>query len=229
MLPKIPLASDAIEDVCWRRALSGAPCCCRFVPTRHRSDGVDKLMRSFGTIAETINPLAQKLGVLSDELTQIVQSVDQKKVSAIVENVDRFTAALGSSSGDVGKAVKDVASITDKLNRAADQVEGVLKSAQTFLNTAAGSEGRSAFQEVADAAKSIRVLADNLDKRTAEITTGISRFTGPGLRESRLSRPMASDFDRSQSHFAQYRAQPSAVHLRRQAAASSIWRIALTS
>ncbi|MFN3673622.1 MAG: MlaD family protein [Bosea sp. (in: a-proteobacteria)] len=147
------------------------------------SDGVDKLMRSFGTIAETINPLAQKLGVLSDELTQIVQSVDQKKVSAIVENVDRFTAALGSSSGDVGKAVKDVASITDKLNRAADQVEGVLKSAQTFLNTAAGSEGRSAFQEVADAAKSIRVLADNLDKRTAEITTGISRFTGPGLRE----------------------------------------------
>ena len=36
---------------------------------------------------------------------------------------------------------------------------------------------------MADAAKSIRVLADNLDKRTAEITTGISRFTGPGLRE----------------------------------------------
>lgn len=147
------------------------------------SDGIDKLMQSFGTIAETINPLAQKLGVLSEELTEIVQSVDQKKVSAIVDNVDRFTAALGSSSGDVGKAVKDVASITDKLNRAADQVEGVLKAAQTFLNTASGSEGRSAFQEVADAAKSIRVLADNLDKRTAEITAGISRFTGPGLRE----------------------------------------------
>lgn len=149
----------------------------------NNSDGVDKLMKSFGTIAETITPLSQKLGALSEELTQIVRSVDQKKVSSIVDNVDRFTAALGGSSGDVGKAVKDVASITDKLNKAADQVEGVLKSAQAFLDTAAGENGRSAFSEVSDAAKSIRVLADNLDKRTAEITSGISRFTGPGLRD----------------------------------------------
>lgn len=147
------------------------------------SDEVDKLMKSFGTIAETIQPLAQKLGVLSEELTEIVRSVDDKKVIAIVENVDKFTAALGSSSGDVEKAVKDVASITDKLNRAADQVEGVLKSAQAFLNTAAGEDGRSAFTEVGDAAKSIRILADNLDKRTAEITRGIAGFTGPGLRQ----------------------------------------------
>lgn len=147
------------------------------------ADGVDKLMKSFGSIAETIAPLSEKLGVLSQELTDIVRSVDQKKVTSIVENVDRFTAALGGSSGDVGKAVKDVASITEKLNKAADQVEGVLVSAQAFLNTAAGKDGRSAFTEVSDAAKSIRVLADNLDKRTAEITSGISRFTGPGLRD----------------------------------------------
>ncbi len=149
----------------------------------NNSDGIDKLMQSFGTIAETIAPLSQKLGVLSEELTQIVRSVDQKKVTEIIGNVDRFTAALGGSSEDVGKAVKDVASITGKLNTAADQVEGVLKSAQAFLNTAAGQDGRSTFTEISDAAKSIRALADNLDKRTAEITTGISRFTGPGLRD----------------------------------------------
>ncbi|PZO00781.1 MAG: MCE family protein [Hyphomicrobiales bacterium] len=149
----------------------------------NNSDGIDKLMQSFGTIADTIAPLSQKLGVLSEELTQIVRSVDRNKVSEIIGNVDRFTAALGGSSDDVGKAVKDVAAITGKLNAAADQVEGVMKSAQAFLNTAAGKDGRSAFSEVSDAAKSIRVLADNLDKRTAEITAGISRFTGPGLRD----------------------------------------------
>jgi phospholipid/cholesterol/gamma-HCH transport system substrate-binding protein len=149
----------------------------------NNSEGIDKLMQSFGTIADTIAPLSQKLGVLSEELTQIVRSVDQKKVTEILANIDRFTAALGGSSEDVGKAVKDVASITGKLNTAADQVEGVLKSAQAFLNTAAGTDGRSAFTEVSDAARSIRVLADNLDKRTAEITSGISRFTGPGLRD----------------------------------------------
>ena len=39
------------------------------------------------------------------------------------------------------------------------------------------------FGDVADAARSIRTLADNLDKRTADMTTGINRFTGPGLRD----------------------------------------------
>lgn len=146
----------------------------------NNADGVDKLMASFGQIADTISPLSQKLGVLSEELTSVVRSIDEKKISNIVDNIDKFTAALGGSSSDVSKAVSDVASITDKLNRAADQVEGVLKAAQSFLNT---QDGQGAFAEVASAAKSIRVLADNLDKRTAEITAGINRFTGPGLRD----------------------------------------------
>ncbi|PZU91735.1 MAG: MCE family protein [Chelatococcus sp.] len=149
----------------------------------NNADNVDKLMSSFGSVADTIAPLSEKLQTLSAELTEIVRSVDRQKVTSIVDNVDKFTSALGTASPDVEKTLKDVASISEKLNKAADQVEGVLKAAQTFLNTASGSEGRSAFQEVADAAKSIRVLADNLDKRTAEITTGISRFTGPGLRD----------------------------------------------
>jgi phospholipid/cholesterol/gamma-HCH transport system substrate-binding protein len=146
----------------------------------NNSGNIDKLMTSFGQIADTIAPLSQKLGTLSEELTAVVRSIDQKRITAIVDNVDKFTAALGGSSNDVSKAVSDVASITDKLNRAADQVEGVLKAAQSFLST---EDGQGALAEVGEAAKSIRVLADNLDKRTAEITAGISRFTGPGLRE----------------------------------------------
>ena len=144
------------------------------------SGNIDKLMSSFGQIADTIAPLSQKLGTLSEELTGVVRSIDRAKITGIIDNVDKFTAALGGSSADVSKAVSDVASITDKLNRAADQVEGVLKAAQAFLNT---QDGQGAFAEVANAAKSIRVLADNLDKRTAEITVGINRFTGPGLRD----------------------------------------------
>jgi len=145
--------------------------------------GLDKLMAGFGNIAETIQPLSQKLQSLSEELTGVVRSVDRNKVASIIDNVDKFTGALGGSSADVAKVVKDAASISAKLDRAADQVEGVLQAAKGFLESGSGPDGRSAFQEVADAAKSIRTLADNLDKRTAEITAGISRFTGPGLRD----------------------------------------------
>jgi phospholipid/cholesterol/gamma-HCH transport system substrate-binding protein len=149
----------------------------------NNADGVDKLMASFGSIAETITPLSQKLQTLSEELTGIVRSVDQKKISDIIANVDRFTAALGEGSPDVSKTLKEVASISEKLNRAADQVEGVLIGAQSFLNSASGEEGKGTFAEISEAARSIRTLADNLDKRTAEITAGINGFTGPGLRQ----------------------------------------------
>lgn len=147
------------------------------------SDGIDKLMAGFGNIAETIQPLSQRLQTLSEELTGVVRSVDRQKIAGIVDNIDKFTGALGGSSADVAKVVKDAASISAKLDKAADQIDGVLKAAQGFLESGSGPDGRSAFQEVADAAKSIRTLADNLDKRTAEITSGISRFTGPGLRD----------------------------------------------
>ena len=42
---------------------------------------------------------------------------------------------------------------------------------------------KGAFDEVREAARSIRTLADNLDKRTAAIASGLTRFTNSGLRE----------------------------------------------
>jgi len=146
------------------------------------SDGVDKLMKNTGAVAEFIAPLTEKLGGFSQAVTDAIRSVDPKYITSVVDNVEKFTETLGGASGDVGKTVKDVASITEKLNRASAQVEGVLKGAQAFLNTAAGQDGHNAFSDVSDVAKSLRVLAENLDKRTAEITGEISRFTGMGLR-----------------------------------------------
>jgi phospholipid/cholesterol/gamma-HCH transport system substrate-binding protein len=145
-----------------------------------RSSSVEKLMQGIGAVAEFIAPMTGKLGAFSQELTETIRAIDQKNITMVIDDVERFTVALGS--GDFSKAVKDVTSIAEKLNRTADQVEDVLIGAQTFLNEAAGQDGRSAFDDVSDVAKSLRVLADNLDRRTAEITAEISRFTGVGLR-----------------------------------------------
>ena len=42
---------------------------------------------------------------------------------------------------------------------------------------------RDAAQRFSNAGVSVRVLAENLDKRTAEISAGLTKFTGSGLRE----------------------------------------------
>jgi phospholipid/cholesterol/gamma-HCH transport system substrate-binding protein len=101
----------------------------------------------------------------------------------VVDNTDRFTTAVGNSSRDVEAALKNANSITEKLNRSADRVDGVLKAAENFLGSASGEEGKGTFASIRQAADSIRVLAINLDKRTAEITTGLTRFTGSGSRQ----------------------------------------------
>lgn len=146
------------------------------------SESVDKLMKNIGAVAEFIAPLPDKLGAFSEGVTETMRSVDRDNIVSVIERSEKFTATLEGAATDVSKTLKNVASVSEKLNRAADQVDGVLKGAQSFLNTAAGQNGRSAFDDVADAAKSIRALADSLDKRSAEITAEIARFTGSALQ-----------------------------------------------
>jgi phospholipid/cholesterol/gamma-HCH transport system substrate-binding protein len=147
------------------------------------SEGVDRLMKSVAQAADRIGPLAERLDKVSILLGDALSALDKDKIATIVADVQRFTGALGGSSADVAKSIKDVASITDKLNRAADQVEAVMKSAQAFLGSATGEEGKNTFASVGEAARSIRQLADNLDKRTAELAGNLNRFAGPGLRD----------------------------------------------
>jgi phospholipid/cholesterol/gamma-HCH transport system substrate-binding protein len=144
------------------------------------SGSIEKLMQSIGAVANFLAPLPQTLSTFGQELTETLRSVDRQSVASVVDNVDKFTSTLGGVEVDVSKTVKNVASMTQKLNRAADQVEGVLKGAQAFLSSANGQDG-SFFSDVSEVAKSIRVLADSLDKRSAEITKEIARFTNAGL------------------------------------------------
>lgn len=146
----------------------------------------DKLNRSADGLApalERLGPTLQQVEALARDAGGLVRSVDAARVNRSLENIDRFAAALGAGTADVTRTLQQAASMTEKLNKAADQVDAVLKAAQSFLGTGGGAEGQGAFSEVASAARSIRALADNLDRRTAEITAGINRFTGPGLRD----------------------------------------------
>jgi phospholipid/cholesterol/gamma-HCH transport system substrate-binding protein len=117
------------------------------------------------------------------DVGNVARAIDATKLNRTLDNADRFASALGSSSEDVQKAIREAASITEKLNRSADRVDGVLKAAENFLGSASGEEGKGTFQSVREAADAIRVLATNLDKRTAEVTAGLNRLTGSGARE----------------------------------------------
>lgn len=140
-------------------------------------------LQNVASLSKRLNDAAPKLDSTLTDLGNVAKAVDAAKLGRTIENAERFAQTLGNTSQDVEKAVKEARSLAEKLNRSSDRIDNVLKAAEGFLGSASGQAGKGAFDEVREAARSIRELADNLDRRTAEITAGITRFTGPGLRE----------------------------------------------
>jgi phospholipid/cholesterol/gamma-HCH transport system substrate-binding protein len=146
-------------------------------------DNVTNVLRDAALLAQRLNDSAGKFDTTLTDVSAVVRAVDAGKLNRTIEGAERFATSLGKSSADVEKAIQEARSLTEKLNKSADRVDGVLKAAEGFLGSASGREGEGAFGEVRNAAQSVRVLADNLDKRTADIAAGINRFAGSGLRE----------------------------------------------
>uniref|UniRef100_A0A9E7ZWM4 MCE family protein n=1 Tax=Bosea sp. NBC_00436 TaxID=2969620 RepID=A0A9E7ZWM4_9HYPH len=162
------------------------------------SSEVDKLMKNVSSAAEVIAPLPDKLKNFSEGFVQNLRSVDKDRVASVIDDADRTAAQLGAAAPDIGKTIGNIASTSEKLNRAADQIDAVLKGAQAFLTGAGRENGGTVFEDVAQAAKSLRTLADNLDRSSAAAAAKIIQFMGGGLQKVET---FTSDGSRSLSGF----------------------------
>lgn len=123
------------------------------------ADGVKDFMQAMSEIGTTVKPLVARLDSLAKSVDERVQAVDPQKVSSILESADALGKQLTASAG--------------KLDRLMTTVDNVLGT----------SDSKGVITEISEAAKSFRKLADNLDARTKEMTAGLNRFTGSGLRQ----------------------------------------------
>jgi phospholipid/cholesterol/gamma-HCH transport system substrate-binding protein len=105
-------------------------------------------------VTATIRDVAATAGVL-------VRRVDE----VLVENRDTLKTTLGN-----------LESFSAALSRNSERLDRIMAGLETF----AGSDVKT---ELIDTARSMRTLTDNLDKRTAELSVGLTRFSNNGLRE----------------------------------------------
>lgn len=93
-------------------------------------------------------------------------------------------------------ALKNIETFSAALARNSERVDRITSGMENLL---AGPDGKSG--ELAATAKSIRELAENLDKRTEEITEGINKFTTSATREfasvGRSARETLGSIDRA--------------------------------
>jgi phospholipid/cholesterol/gamma-HCH transport system substrate-binding protein len=87
---------------------------------------------------------------------------------------------LRQNKGNIDHMLKDSAELVAKLNETAGKLDGFMSSVSGFVGS---PDVKGPLTEVAEAAHSIRVLADDLNVRTKEIANGLIHFTGSGLKE----------------------------------------------
>ena len=143
-------------------------------------DDIKVFMKDVAVLAKRLNDATVKLdGVLSD-VGNVSKSLDPVKVGRAVDNIEKFANTLGNNSQNADQIMKNANEMTAKLNRAADKVEGLMASVQGFLGS---DDGKAAASNFADTAASIRKLAENLDKRTAEMAASFNKVAGTGTRD----------------------------------------------
>jgi len=122
---------------------------------------VDGLLSSNSAgISQTVQNVAKFSQALAD---------NSDKLGDMIAQIDRVTATLDANRDNLDSIMTDGRALTAKLDESATKIDGVLDSVKGLLDQP-GSKGM--FNEVAQAAQSIRKLADNLD-----------RFAGPGLQK----------------------------------------------
>ena len=144
---------------------------------------VSKALADAATLIGRLNDFAPKLDSALVDINNLTKAIDPAKIGRTVDNADVFSQTLRDRSPDIDKTLVEARSISEKLNKSADKIDAVLEGAQKFLGSASGEEGQGAFEQIKAAAESVRVLADNLNQRTAGILSGVGKFTDSGLRE----------------------------------------------
>ena len=129
-------------------------------------DFVSENQQAFHETLENLNKFTAALAGNSDHL------------SATLANLDKFSATLEGNSDNINKTLASIEQFTGALGRNADRIDRISAGLE---NLTGGPDGKSG--EINDAARSIKTLADNLDKRTAAITAGLNGLTAKGGRQ----------------------------------------------
>ena len=132
------------------------------------SDGVEKFMSAVGKAGDVLASVSGKIEALSDDVDGLVRTVDKGKVTDIVDSAHSMMARLDEASKRVDGILAKIDGIAGS-----EEGKGVVRQAAGFLD------------EATAAAKSIKETAQAFQARAGEISEGLTKLTGAGVRDLR--------------------------------------------
>jgi phospholipid/cholesterol/gamma-HCH transport system substrate-binding protein len=102
----------------------------------------------------------------------------QDVTQAAREAMRRIDQLVADNETVLKGALKNIEAFSQTLATNSQRIDHILAGAEGLLGGGADQPG-----DIAQAARAIKMAAENLDARTAEISTGLTRFSNNGLRE----------------------------------------------
>lgn len=103
----------------------------------------------------------------TEGVTSAARSVLRQLDGVVSDNAESMRASL-----------KNIEVFTKTLADNAERIDRILANTETIV---AGADAK--LEDVAEAARSIRTVADNVDKNVSEVAVGLNRFSKTGLRQ----------------------------------------------
>ncbi len=173
------------------------------------SNNIDKTLGDIGEVAANANKvlavvepqkitrLIDDLGKTIDDASSVVAAVDTARVANVVEQAEKaarsasvitddiktITGKIRNRGDDVNQIIVDTRELANRLSKASERVDGVLAKLDGMLG---GGNGDSLVAETRATLADFRKLADNLNLRVNEVSTGLTRFTTRGLGEAEV-------------------------------------------
>jgi phospholipid/cholesterol/gamma-HCH transport system substrate-binding protein len=116
--------------------------------------------------------------VVRNSLANIEQASRTAKVAAA--DIAKVTDKFARRADDIDQMVSDAAELTRRLNEASVRVDGILVKVDNLLGS---GEAEGLISDASETLKSFKQVADTLNSKLGVIMDGLAQFSGQGLRD----------------------------------------------
>jgi ABC-type transporter Mla subunit MlaD len=144
------------------------------IPTAEQSGGLDELTGQMSQILAKVNAIP--IEAIGKNVHDITSKVDQLVSSPEVgDSLKHLDSTLAQADQIMAEAKPQIGPLITKLNQAADDVAGTAAAARSVLSGDGGKQDANlpaAIEQLTDAARSIRMLADYLGRHPEALIKG---------------------------------------------------------
>jgi phospholipid/cholesterol/gamma-HCH transport system substrate-binding protein len=160
------------------------------------SDKIDTLVASLQDSMKNIGGFTGTAKTTLENVDKLVAAASPDKVRSTLDNIEsasktaktaldgiaKVSDTVGARGKDIDQIISNVKDLSGRLNQTGVRLDGVLAKVDGFLGDG-GVNGKGLGEEARVTLVAFRKVADTLNSRLGEITDGLARFSGRGLKD----------------------------------------------